>query len=344
MRVHTRVRLLSAIVAGLMVARCSSSTPSTPTLPTTTTIPVAPATPVTSFVTGVTAADGTPASQQAGAPPAASGGPTITATSNPTVINGGSDVARLQSASPFQTVYVSVGNTTGFSASNFHGLAAASGFYMLRLAAPTTDAFVTVALGRTLPANAFTLSYAAANAAGMVGATVNSTKAVNTSASTGDVQVSVSWNTPTDVDLHVVDPRGDEVYWNSTSVASGGILNLDSNANCAIDNKNNENIRWPAPAPTGTYTVRVDYWSACSVTGTTTYAVVVNNAGAQSVFNGSFTANQADQGARGSGRLITTFTRGSGFTTGGSSVVDRLLPSFTGSPEKQRLSGEFPRH
>ena len=29
---------------------------------------------------------------------------------------------------------------------------------------------------------------------------------------TGDVQVSVAWNTPSDVDLHVVDPFGEEIF------------------------------------------------------------------------------------------------------------------------------------
>ena len=286
----------------------------------------------------MTSVDGGSASQQAGSPPASSGGPSITVTANATVINGGSDVARLQSASPFQSVYVSVGNTTGLTAASTGAQAAASGYYLLRLPAPTTDTLVLVSLRPNLPSNNFTLSYAVATAAGAVGPTAGSGKTVNTAASTGDVQVSVSWNTASDVNLHVVDPRGDEVYWNNSSVASGGRLDLDSNAGCTIDNKNNENIRWPTPAPSGTYTVRVDYWSACSVTGTTTYSVVVNNGGVQSVFSGSFTASQADQGNRGSGRQVTTFTRGSGIVIEGLRMMERVLPSFAPSPLKQRLS------
>jgi len=92
------------------------------------------------------------------------------------------------------------------------------------------------------------------------------------------VQVNVTWNTATDVDLHVVDPRNEEIYYGHTQSASGGSLDVDSNAGCAIDNKNSENVQWGSTAPNGTYTVRVDYWSACSVTGTTTYTVVVTTA------------------------------------------------------------------
>jgi hypothetical protein len=295
---------------------------------------------VTTVVTGVQSTDGRSGSQQAGTPPAASGGPAVTATANSTVINGGSDVVRLQAATAFQSVYVSVPNTTGISPLSSHigPSAAASGYWRLDLAAPTTDTFIIVSLSRTLPGSTFTLGYAVGTASGAVGTTATSSQTVNTTASTGDIQVALSWNTQTDVDLHVVDPRGEEVYWANPTSASGGRLDLDSNAGCSIDNKNNENIRWPAPAPVGTYTVRVDYWSNCNVTGTTTYSVVVNNGGSSTVFTGTFAPADADRGAAGAGRLITTFTRAAGITT--SAIPERLnlTPLFVPSQLKLRFS------
>ena len=36
---------------------------------------------------------------------------------------------------------------------------------------------------------------------------------------TGDVQISLSWDVDSDVDLHVVDPNGDEIYWNQKTVS-----------------------------------------------------------------------------------------------------------------------------
>ena len=55
-----------------------------------------------------------------------------------------------------------------------------------------------------------------------------------------------------DVDLHVVDPRGEEVFYGHPNSASGGRLDLDSNAACDLDHKRNENITWPVGrAPRG---------------------------------------------------------------------------------------------
>ena len=59
---------------------------------------------------------------------------------------------------------------------------------------------------------------------------------------TGDVQATLAWDADSDVDLHVIDPNGEEVYWANTMVSSGGELDLDSNAGCVIDEVRNENI------------------------------------------------------------------------------------------------------
>ncbi len=173
-----------------------------------------------------------------------------------------------------------------------------------------------------------------ANAGGAIGNTVTSNK--STIGSTGNVQVNVTWNTATDVDLHVVDPRNEEIYYGHTQSASGGSLDVDSNAGCAIDNKNSENIQWGSTAPNGTYTVRVDYWSACSVTGTTTYTVVVNNGGVSTRFTGTFAASNADSGGAGSGRVITTFNHTTGIAP--FNTLERMFidPPFAPSPLKLR--------
>ncbi len=110
------------------------------------------------------------------------------------------------------------------------------------------------------------------------------------------------------MDLHVVDPRGEEIFYGNPSSASRGVLDLDSNAACAIDGVRNENITWATgTAPSGTYTVRLDYWSSCGVPSTD-YVVRVTNGSSSQVFQGTFTGS-GDQGGLGSGRLITTFRR-----------------------------------
>jgi hypothetical protein len=80
-------------------------------------------------------------------------------------------------------------------------------------------------------------------------------------------------------------------------VPSGGELDLDSNAGCSLGSVRNENITWPAgSAPRGTYTVLVDYWSACDVAATN-YTVLVNNGGNVEILTGRFTG-AGDRGER----------------------------------------------
>jgi hypothetical protein len=119
------------------------------------------------------------------------------------------------------------------------------------------------------------------------------------------VQVSISWDADSDVDLHVVDPNDNEVYWRDDEVASGGKLDLDSNADCELDHKRNENITWES-APSGTYTVRVDYYRACDIPKTN-YVVTIQVVGQPTkTFHGTFTG-EGDQGDEGAGKQIATF-------------------------------------
>jgi hypothetical protein len=126
---------------------------------------------------------------------------------------------------------------------------------------------------------------------------------------TGDVQVSLAWDAPTDLDLHVVQPGGREIFWGSrTDPATGGTLDLDSNAGCTIDGKNNENVTWQnGRPPRGQYIVRVDNWSACSQPRSN-YVVTINLKGQDTqTFFGFFT-DPGDKLAAGSGVEITRFT------------------------------------
>lgn len=152
----------------------------------------------------------------------------------------------------------------------------------------------------------------------------------------GEVEVSVSWDAASDVDLHVVDPSGEEIYWGNTTSASGGQLTTDSNSSCSIDGRQIENVRWRSGAPAGTYAVRVDYWSSCNV-AQTNYTVTVKNGGSTSTYTGTFTGT-GDRGGRGSGRSIASFTHVAAFTSGRLPVSARLPALVEPSPEKLKLS------
>lgn len=84
---------------------------------------------------------------------------------------------------------------------------------------------------------------------------------------TGDIQVTLTWGSYTDLDLHVTDPSGVEIYYNRRTSPSGGALDVDANAGCSSNQTNTpvENIYWPyGKAPTGTYNVRVVVYATCS--------------------------------------------------------------------------------
>jgi hypothetical protein len=75
---------------------------------------------------------------------------------------------------------------------------------------------------------------------------------------TGDVQVTLRWSSPADVDLHVTEPDGSEIsYQNTGPTSTGGELDVDSNVGCNQE-ASVENVFWPVgQAPSGTYTIEV---------------------------------------------------------------------------------------
>jgi uncharacterized protein (TIGR03437 family) len=125
---------------------------------------------------------------------------------------------------------------------------------------------------------------------------------------TANVKVSLSWDTPTDVDLHLVEPGGEEIFYDHDRSAAGGVLDLDSNAGCSIDGVNNENITYLAgrTPPVGEYILRVDFWEDCGGTGANTI-VTTTVCGDTRTFPLRFPANSDDRGGRGDGIEVTRF-------------------------------------
>ena len=132
----------------------------------------------------------------------------------------------------------------------------------------------------------------------------------------GDVQVNVSWDRNSVIHLHVIEPSGEELFYGHAGRSvTGGRLDLGSETDCSSAAARMENIFWPnGGAPRGSYTVRVNYSSACEPTpyrffDGTQYVVTVNVKGQQpQVFYGRFPRADVDHGGAGSGRTITTFT------------------------------------
>ncbi len=269
-----------AIIALLFTTNCKDSTSSET------------AAALANYITGVIAANGTATASLRTGTPTAGSGPVVNATGTSALIEGGSSIRTLTATTAFNRIIVAV--------------LGVDGYYELTLTSSVTTIDIIITVAPT-PPSTFTLQYGAGTTTGYGTFDTESITVVNVG--TGTIQVSVSWDAESDVDLHLVQPNGDEIYYGHSTAASGGTLDLDSNAGCGIDGKKNENITWPSGStpPRGTYTVRVDYWSACSV-AKTNYVVTVRVTGqAARTYTGSFTGT-GDSGGSGSGTLVTTFT------------------------------------
>jgi hypothetical protein len=84
----------------------------------------------------------------------------------------------------------------------------------------------------------------------------------DTSVGHGDVQVTLTWHKNVDLDLHVIDPNGVEVFYNNPTSPGGGSFDRDNECTRMVPGRP-ENIFWET-APRGTYQVKVGYYRNCT--------------------------------------------------------------------------------
>lgn len=124
------------------------------------------------------------------------------------------------------------------------------------------------------------------------------------SAQSGGLKVTLLWLGKTDVDLHVIEPNQDEIYYNNMQSNSGGTLDLDSNAGCSLDNVNHENVFWQRPA-SGEYVVRVAFFDDCEAENagpqSSAWKVKVEGCGVNLENSGMFSAGSDARGEAGAG-------------------------------------------
>lgn len=120
----------------------------------------------------------------------------------------------------------------------------------------------------------------------------------------GDVKITLSFDRTHDLDLHVVEPNGEEISYENNASATGGFLDLDSGSNCEPSPANSENIFWPpGGAPSGEYRVTVHNYQHCTP-GEIAFSVRIARDSTVTIHRGSF----AD-GTVGSIVEIATFRR-----------------------------------
>ena len=109
----------------------------------------------------------------------------------------------------------------------------------------------------------------------------------DTSVGNGDVQVTLTWQKSIDLDLHVVDPGGNEIYYAVSTSPTGGQLDRDNQCSDMLVGRP-ENIFWPeGGAPSGKYTILVNYYGSCADSGSVSYTVRVTIKGQVQTYTGS---------------------------------------------------------
>jgi hypothetical protein len=112
---------------------------------------------------------------------------------------------------------------------------------------------------------------------------------------TGDVQITLRWNSSADLDLHVTEPNGTEIWYSDKGPTStGGQLDVDSNVGCEEDGSV-ENVFWPeGEAPQGQYLVEVDGYRVDGC-GSGEYTLVANVRGREVLREtGTVAENESD--------------------------------------------------
>jgi hypothetical protein len=123
-------------------------------------------------------------------------------------------------------------------------------------------------------------------------------------AKTGEVEIALSWQNQNDLDLHVIDPSGAQIFFQQRKSPSGGELDVDRNADCAfLTSTPVEHVVWPAgSAPLGQYKVQVWHYKNCGSGDPTPYTVETKVDGKIESFSGSIQFGDSPQ-------TVTVFTR-----------------------------------
>jgi hypothetical protein len=148
-------------------------------------------------------------------------------------------------------------------------------------------------------------------------------------APTGQLVITLAWDTESDMDLHVDVPNPDdpttpiEIWYKAPvglpltldqptpdQIAAAGYLDFDSNAACVIDGRRQENVIFAMPPPAGDYTVRVDANSLCGQPDAQWQVSATDGNGNQFEFAQWEAIDSDTRGTHGvgSGRLAFTFT------------------------------------
>ncbi len=103
----------------------------------------------------------------------------------------------------------------------------------------------------------------------------------------GDPQFTLIWDSRADIDLHVIEPEGSEIYWENRNGNQGGELDVDD-----VDGYGPENVNYAGnKGPRGTYVWFVHYYGGdFGRFHPTRWKVRVKHGGRVDLYQGKFTA------------------------------------------------------
>jgi len=120
------------------------------------------------------------------------------------------------------------------------------------------DLQVPIGIPNSVTEGTFTINYCVYDINGLVSNVVSTTINV-LRLGTGNLQISLSWDSATDQDLYVTDPIGTTIYYANLTSISGGRLDRDD-----LDGFGPENIFWTDTAPDGQYSISVNDFEGTS--------------------------------------------------------------------------------
>ncbi len=146
---------------------------------------------------------------------------------------------------------------------------------------------------------------------------------------TGDVQVTLRWNTADDLDLYVRDPFNAQVSYFNPAIASGGQLDVDANAGCAERMAAPvENIFWPTGGGVpGNYVVTVELFSHCGAEVPISFTLDTLIRGEVKAQTGTVSAGQRTVSFPFTFPATSAATPAANRTSSTTSAVPRLAPS-----------------
>jgi len=123
-------------------------------------------------------------------------------------------------------------------------------------------------------------------------------------AKSGDIQISLIWNNINDLDLHCVDPRGEEISFRNKRSSSGGELDVDMNVAAPLSTEPVENIYWPQrKTPAGAYRIGVHHFKNHGATDPSLFKVALKTGDTLQEFSGQVSSGDPLV-------LVTEFTFG----------------------------------